>query len=189
MAKRVNIGIPTPPNIQVNLVGDWEKVQYLLSNLDNSIKKGYDNGIDNISRKLLSIIRTAIISGQPPENSGVTWEPLSPTTLKRRPNEELYYLTGLFYRSIGLYKYKSRTLVGLAINNKRPNSNLTLNQLALILEYGSETKHIPARPLFKPSLKSFGGTKKISEILIRAIKASIVKETGISSRAIKIKLI
>ena len=62
-------------------------------------------------------------------------------------------------------------------------SGLTLNQLAIILEYGNE--NIPARPLWRPSLKSAGGPKELRNILMKEIRRSIMTRTVLKANQIR----
>lgn len=186
MAKKVNITLPRISDLQieVKLEGDWVRVQHGIDNLSPDIQKGYDKAINTFSKRILTIVKRAMASGTPPPNSGVTWEPLSPATIKRWGDHPIYYLTGLYYRSVGLFRYKSRTLVGLPISAKRAsNKNLTLNQLAKILEFGNE--HIPARPLWAPSLKAAGDTDKLKKEIIANIRSNLSKSFGIRPNQVR----
>lgn len=188
MSKKVNVTLPnlSSLNIELHLTGEWSRVQYGIDRLSPDIKDGYDRAVLSFSNHLLKIVKRAIISGSPPPNSGVTWEPLSPATIKRWGSHPIYYLTGLYHRSIGLYTYKSRTLVGLPIGTKRAsNKNLTLNQLAKILEFGTKDERIPARPLWAPSVKAAGGTSKLKKQILANIRSNLGKSFGITPNQVR----
>lgn len=188
MAKKVNVTLPrlSDLHIEIKSHGDWQRVIYGVSNLSKDIENGYNKSVEVFSSQLLRIIRRSMASGTPPPNSGVTWEPLSPATIKRWGDHPIYYLTGLYYRSIGLFRYKSRTLVGLPIGHKRsPKGNLTMNQLAKILEFGTEDERIPARPLWAPSLKSVGGTRKLKKMILANIRSNLGKSFGIKPNQVR----
>ena len=188
MSRKVNVTLPSLSNINIelHLTGEWSRVQYGIDRLSPDIKDGYDKAIEAFSSNLLKIIKRAIISGSPPPNSGVTWEPLSPSTIKRWGEHPIYYLTGLYYRSIGLYTYKSRTLVGLPIGVKlASNRNITLNQLAKILEFGTRDERIPARPLWAPSVRAAGGTQKLKKQILANIRSNLGRSFGIRPNQVR----
>lgn len=193
MAKSINVTIPnlSSLNLEIKLDGDWVTLDKLSNNLTKSVLDGYNKAIEIYSQKLLRIVKRALTSGTPPPLSGVTWPKLSQSTIDRYGSHNIYNLTGAYARSVGLHKYKSRTLIGLPINQvKRSTSGgITLNQLALILEYGNKDNegkgYIPPRPLWAPSLESAGGKKKLKAEILKQIRSSLYKGTGIRPNQVK----
>lgn len=178
MAKKVNITLPniSDLSLEIKLEGDWNKVNYMVENLGTSIQRGYDMAISKFARDLLRIVKRSLVTGIPPIGGGVTWQPLSPSTIKRYGKHPIYNLTGLYSRSVGLYQYKSRTLVGLPIGTRRSSQNkLTLNQLAIILEFGSRDGKIPSRPVWSPSLRAVGGKVKLRKSILTEIRRQLLK--------------
>lgn len=187
MARRVNITLPKVSDLtpQVKLEGDWEKVTALVENLGPSIQRGYDVAVNKFARDLLRIVTRSLTTGIPPIGGGVTWQPLSPSTIERWGQHSIYNLTGLYSRSVGLYSYKSRTLVGLPIGTRRASQKkLTLNQLALILEHGSKDGRIPARPVWGPSLAAAGGKAKLKKSILTEIRRQLLKH-GVRPNQVK----
>lgn len=181
--KSVNINIPAP-QVEIKLVGDWAKAINLPQQVVKAIAEGYADATASCSKDIIRIVRRAIKTGLPPEGSGVTWQPLSPLTIKAHGQHAIYNMTGFYENSIGVHTYKNRVLVGIPINVRTPGG-LTINQLAKLLEFGSKGKgNIPSRPLWAPSLASYGGTKKIKKVVIRNIRKAIVKNTGIDPKEI-----
>lgn len=177
--QRSSISLYTPPIPKIEIInkGNWVMVERGIGNLSQAIQKGYDIGVKKFTNKLVRIIRKAIMSHQPPAGSGVSWRPL-----KRNHPGGIYYLKGSFYRFIGIYKYRGKILVGMPAGQKH-YSGLTANQLAILLEYGSDK--IPARPLFRPSYKAAGGTRELRNILMREIRRSIMSNTSLKANQIK----
>lgn len=173
------------PQIELHLEGNWVGVQRLTAGLPESIKKGYENGSEKFSKLLINIVKRAIRSGRPPQGSGVHWEPLSDNTISRWGDHGIYDLKGVYSRSIGIHKYKSRTFIGIPIGSRpsNPRSGITLNQVAIILEYGSD--RIPARPLWAPSLKSVGGMGKLKKEIMHGIRTQLYKDFGINPKQIR----
>lgn len=178
MAKRISISLPrlSDLTLQVKLEGKWTTLENLGDNLGNAVKTGYDIAIQKFSSDLLRIIVKSLTTGIPPVGGGVVWEPLSPATIKRYGKHNIYYLTGLYSRSVGLFKYRSRTLVGLPYNTRRSSQKkLTMNQLAIILEQGTSDGRIPARPVWAPSLKAVGGKGKLKKSILTEIRRQLLK--------------
>lgn len=178
MAKKVNLPLPPIPKIELTDKANWTLAQNAIENLSPGIQEGYNKGTKRYSDKLLRIIRKAIHSGTPPPGSGITWKPL------KKGGHGIYYLTGAFSRAIGIYTYKSRTLVGMPLG-KRHYGGLTYNQLAIILGYGNS--RIPARPLFGPAITAAGGTSELKRVLMKEIRSSLIRRTGLNANQIKVK--
>lgn len=192
-SKTTNITIPQLPNIELHTTGDWVKVMDLTDNIGNTILKGYQKGSDKVSRLILNIVRRSLASGRPP--SGTHWPPLSQVynekLKKKYPGHKIYNLTGLYSRSVGIYKYKNRTLIGLPYNAKpsNPRSKISLIEVAIILEFGnrqSSISSIPARPLWKPSLKAIGGNNRLKKEIMWGIRSQLYLDFGINPKQIKL---
>ena len=181
----ISVYMPPIPKIEIRNTGNWVKVENGLTHLQPAIQHGYDIGVAKFSDKLIRIIRKAIHTHKPPAGSGVQWAPLKRNHdggIKRNHDGGIYYLKGDYYKAVGVYKYRNRILVGMPSGTKH-YSGLTLNQLAIILEYGNE--NIPARPLWRPSLKSAGGPKELRNILMKEIRRSIMTRTGLKANQIR----
>lgn len=190
-SKKTNITIPQLPGIELHLYGNWEKVQYLTDNIQKSIQKGYDKGSSKFSKKVINKVRSALQSGRPPSGSGVHWPPLSKSyndrVKKEYPGHSIYNLTGNYLRSVGIYSYKNRTIIGLPYNHKPSNkrSRITLIQVALVLEYGNRKGTIPARPLWKPTLTSVGGIKQLKKEIMWGIRSQLYLDFGINPSQVR----
>lgn len=194
-SKKVNITLPrlsslnieiSSLNIEIKLDGDWQALDKLSNTLQQTVYQGYEKGIATFSNRLVRIIRRSLRTGTPPPNSGVVWAPHSPATIAKWGEHTLLNLTGQYSETVGLYKYKSRTLIGLPINTSkvsRYNNKITLNQLAIILEYG--TNRIPARPLYAPAYKSVGGRRELKKELLKNIRSQLYKDTGIRANQVR----
>lgn len=188
-SKKVNITMPELPQIELHLFGNWQKVTSLISGMGPSIQRGYDKGVRRCSRAILIIVRRAVNTGLPPK--GTYWQPLSQATIRTHGKHGIYRLKGLYARSIGMFQYKGRTLVGIQANIKVPDTNITLNQLAIILEHGSKVNPdgggngIPKRPLWSASFKAYGGIDKLKKEILRDIRRSLIKEHGLNSSQIR----
>lgn len=188
MARKINIGIPSIPEIELHITGDWQRAITMGEGISSSIKKGYDKGVNKFSRSVLKIIQRAIRSGTPPSGSGVFWQPLSPATIKTWGLHRIYNLNGVLLRSIGIQRYKSRTFIGIPIG-KRPGNQrakLTLNQVAIVLEYGSSDGRIPSRPLFNPSMTAAGGREKLRKDIIWGIRSQLYIDLGVNPKQIRL---
>lgn len=176
-----NVYMPAP-RVQIKLEGDWEKVTAGIDGLPKAIRQGYDSAVDSFSKKLIALIRDAIYSGGP---EGTYWAPLSPETIKTYAKKGLtdtspWLRTGILSRSLGVYNYGDRVYIGLPSNAPYPDSlrgedsGLTFIQLVRLLETGSTKRNIPGRPLFKPSLETAGGRRKLKANIIQEIRRKLI---------------
>ena len=170
---------------EVELFGDWDKVQKLLDGIDLTIRIGTTMGQVSAANKLKAVIRKNIR-----ENGGsIGWPPVSRRyAMKKRsmgydPNN-LLVLTGLYYRSINIWSNGNTYYVGLKARtrNMRTGGKITLAEIATILEHGSVVKKIKARPLWKPSFKQFGGTARIKYLIIWHIRNQIRVRHGVNAK-------
>lgn len=116
----------------------------------------------------------------PPPNSGVKWDPHSISTIKKYGEHTLLNYTGQYKRSVRIVKQKNRTFVGLPPNlhrtlNSGKTSKRTLNQIAIMLEYGSRDGNLPSRPLWKPAFKAAGGKEALRKHVVNAIRKELRK--------------
>lgn len=191
-SKSVNITIPSLSSlgIQIKLDGKWSKLDTLAANLQPSISKGYEEAVKLYSRKLLKIIKKSLTTGIPPEGSNTTWQPLAQSTIRKYGPHNIYNLTGLYANSVGLHQYKSRTIIGLPLQKRKSSAGkLTLNQLAILLEYGSKDGStrgaIPPRPLWGPALIAMGGKKQLKSDIMKSIRSKLYSATGIRPNQVK----
>lgn len=198
---KTNIHIPVP-QVEIHLEGDWVKALDLTGGLAYSIREGYERGISDFSKRFLASIKKHIATGTPPK--GVRWEPLSPASYKSTkseyPDRHLYYMTGLYYRSVGIFSYKNRMYIGLPANTRYQNG-ATLIQVAKWLEFGTgefgnhrdgyesegNNPGIPARPLWRPTFQEMGGNKKLRAKIITSIRSQLIKNHGLTNSQIRVK--
>ena len=98
-----------------------------------------------------------------------------------------YYSTTRLEREqiLGLFELcpnqpKNRTFVGLPIGIKKitytgKTSRKTLNQIAIMLEYGSRDGNLPPRPLWGPAYKAAGGKAALQKEIRNAVRNSRIK--------------
>lgn len=164
------------------------KVQRLLDGMPKIYTKAWEKGSRNFGTKLRDLVKRCIFTGTPP--SGVNWPPLSESTIHSLGKHPIYYYTGTYYRAITFHNDGKRVWVGVGYNragstrnrfnksvagkarNTEQKSKLTLNQIAIILEFGSSDGKIPKRPLWEPAWKQIGGNKGLQQ----AVRKELLRE-------------
>lgn len=193
--RQTNIPIPQIPKINVKLFGEWTKAEGLLNGMPESIKEGYDKGVSVFSKRVLTIVKRCIRTGTPPK--GVWWQPLSDESIlkwkNKYPEHHLYYLTGLYFRSVGTYQYKNKTYIGLPSNHRRTVGGGTLVEVARWLEFGTQAgdgrgNGIPARPLWAPSFAEAGGKNGVARELLKQIRRKLIRNHGLRANQVKIRV-
>lgn len=185
------------PNVvpEIEIFGDWDKTERLLMGIDETIKIGISKGQASAATKILAIVRKNIR-----ENGGsIGWEPLSPNysrwkTKKGYNPDKLLFLSGTYYNNIIIWNTRERYYVGVKRGVTNPvtkggQHKITVGEIANILERGSKNKtsgrgsNIKARPLWAPSFKQFGGTKRIKSLIIWHIRNEIRNRHGVKVKA------
>ena len=168
------------------------KAKRLLDKMPDIYNKAFERASREFGERLVRLTKKCLAVGQPPPNSGVSWKPHSESTIHDLGVHPLLNLTGTYMNSIGIQRAKGRTWVGLNYNrqggsrnaygrsttgqarvNQDPKSKLTLNQIAIINEFGSKDGKIPARPLWQPAWKSLGGNRAYQALLKSYIKKGL----------------
>lgn len=181
-SKSVNITLSTPVGPLEIYVDKREqaRAERLIAKTPSILTEGYTKGTEKFGNQLLRIVRRSLNTGVPPRGSGVSWPPHAPGTIKKYKkygDHTMLNLTGQYARSVTLVKGKKRTFVGLPIGIKKitytgKTSRKTLNQIAIMLEYGSRDGNLPPRPLWNPAFKAAGG----KAVLQKEIRNEIRKE-------------
>lgn len=189
-SKSVNITLSTPVG-SLEIYADKReqaRAERLIAKTPSILTEGYAKGTEKFGNQLLRIVRRSLNTGVPPRGSGVSWPPHAPGTLKKYGTLKKKYrdhtmlnLTGQYARSVTLVKGKKRTFVGLPIGIKKitytgKTSRKTLNQIAIMLEYGSRDGNLPPRPLWNPAFKAAGGKAALQKEIRNEIRKEIRKE-------------
>jgi hypothetical protein len=189
-SKSVNITLSTPVGPLEIYVDKREqaRAERLIAKTPSILTEGYAKGTEKFGNQLLRIVRRSLNTGVPPRGSGVSWPPHAPGTLKKYGEKKygkkkygdhtLLNLTGQYARSVTLVKGKKRTFVGLPIGIKKitytgKTSRKTLNQIAIMLEYGSRDGNLPPRPLWNPAFKAAGGKAALQKEIRNEIRKEI----------------
>lgn len=188
-SKSVNITLSTPVG-SLEIYVDKRKqarAERLIAKTPSILTKGYEKGTEKFGNQLLRIVRRSLNTGVPPRgSSGVSWPPHAPGTIKKYKKYKKYedhtmlHLTGQYARSVTLVKGKKRTFVGLPIGIKKitytgKTSRKTLNQIAIMLEYGSRDGNLPPRPLWDPAYKAAGGKAALQKEIRNAVRNELRK--------------
>ena len=97
------------------------------------------------------------------------WAPLSPGWVAKKGHGEQWYYTGRLEKAIEYNIEGDEVHVGILKHEAYPETGSTVAVVAASLEYG--TRHIPARPLFRPVFKE--QAKGIVKAAEKDIKARI----------------
>lgn len=184
MAKKVNINISLPIG-SVQIYVDPRKqrqAERLIAKTPSIMKLGYELGTRKFGNQLLRIVRRSLNDGLPPPGSKVSWPKHSIATLKKYGAHTLLNLTGQYAKSVTMVTQKDRTFVGLPLRLKKTTyfgktSRKTLNQIAIMLEYGSRDGNLPPRPLWKPAFEAAGGNVVLEKEIRNQLRKELRKYT------------
>lgn len=181
------------PQFEIYNEGGWVTAENIPKEAARAMKGGYDNAVTHFAKSVLRIVKNSIMRGQPPR--GTYWPPLSEEYVKKwdsiYPGHHLMELTGQYLRSVGMYTRGKSTYIGVVRGQKRtgPHNgerNLTMNQVAIIQEFGSADGRIPARPLWGPAVRQYnsGDSNRFGSDILQQIKYKLLY-AGIEYRQIK----
>ena len=183
-SKSVNINISTPIGPLEIYVDKREqaRAERLIAQTPSILTKGYAKGTEKFGNQLLRIVRRSLNNGLPPPGSKVSWPPHATATLKKYGAHTLLNLTGQYARSVTMVTQKDRTFVGLPpglrkITYSGRTSRKTLNQIAIMLEYGSRDGNLPPRPLWKPAFEAAGGNVVLEKEIRNQLRKELRKYT------------
>lgn len=188
-SNKVSIRLPEMPQVEIKIHGEWQKADALINGMAPEVLAAYHRGATRCSKALVRIIRRAIKTGLPPGDA--RWPALAKSTIKSHGKHNIYHLSGLYGSVIGLRQYKNRTVIGVPINMKVPNTDLTLNQLGIILEHGSaidsdgDGNGIPKRPLWAPAFKEYGGVGRLKVEILRDIRRGLIARFHLRANQIR----
>ena len=154
------------------------QAEKLIAKTPSIMKLGYELGTRRFGNQLLRIVKKSLNTGVPPLGTHASWPKHSLATLKKYPAHTLLKLTGQYARSVSIVKTKNRTFVGLPIGIKKitytgKTSRKTLNQIAIMLEYGSRDGNLPPRPLWAPAFKAAGGKAALQKEIRNEVRKEI----------------
>lgn len=165
------------------------QAERLIAKTPSIMKLGYELGTRKFGNQLLRIVRRSLNKGLPPPGSKVSWPPHATATLKKYTAilkkyraYTLLNLTGQYARSVTMVTQKDRTFVGLPpglrkITYSGRTSRKTLNQIAIMLEYGSRDGNLPPRPLWKPAFEAAGGNVVLEKEIRNQLRKELRKYT------------
>lgn len=166
------------------------QAERLIAKTPSIMKLGYELGTRKFGNQLLRIVRRSLNKGLPPPGSKVSWPPHATATLKKYATatfkkyraHTLLNLTGQYARSVTMVTQKDRTFVGLPpglrkITYSGRTSRKTLNQIAIMLEYGSRDGNLPPRPLWKPAFEAAGGNVVLEKEIRNQLRKELRKYT------------
>lgn len=179
-SKSINITLSIPIGPLEIYVDKREqaRAERLIAKTPSILTKGYEKGTEKFGNQLLRIVRRSLNTGVPPRGSGVSWPPHAPGTIKKYGDHTMLNLTGQYARSVTLVKGKKRIFVGLPIEIKKitytgKTSRKTLNQIAIMLEYGSRDGNLPPRPLWAHAFEAAGGKAALQKEIRNEVRKEI----------------
>lgn len=157
---------------EVKLIGDWAAAKGIFGNLEYAIKVGSMKGQRAAARELYKIVRRRL------RNSEFS-TPLSPDYAAQKASDgydpdRILTRTGTYYRSIKIWQKGNAYYVGVKGRTFAPGSKRTVGQIALMHEVGGG--RLPARPLWAPAWKEFGGKRRLRALMMWHIKREIAKQ-------------
>lgn len=162
------------------------RAERLIKKTPSILTEAEKKGTRRFANRLLKIVKRCLTTGTPPPGSGESWPPHSAATVKQLGAHTLMNWTGQYKNSVGIFTSRKRTYVGLPSNVRKQRKALksgktstartrTLNQVAIMLEFGSRDGNLPPRRLWNPAYKSAGGNQQLSKDIRDEIRKELRK--------------
>lgn len=179
--------VSNAPIPHFQLIGNWAQTSKFINDLPLLIREGARQGQEAAAEKIVKIVKKNIRQNGP---QGITWpqysEKYRANKIKRGGNPDTFLrFRGKYYSSIKVIKWNNTIYAGVhpherSVSNKR---RIRISKIAKLLEMGSPSRNIQARPLWAPSFKEFGGKTRVATHVNFHIRKLIAIRTGL-----KIKL-
>lgn len=134
----------------VKKFGNWNLAGRFINNLKSDIEESNRVTLQRISIKARD---TAV---KHLRNQDLGWVSLAPETRRRKQNkglsEKTLIATSSYFQSITAFSTSTHAYAGVKKTAKNKDGEI-IADIAKVHEYGSKTRNIPARPLWRPTYK------------------------------------
>lgn len=161
--------------IKYEFFGDWDKADDIITRLPQRVMKAVNSAVWDYAEDYHKNILIAITMGLS------SWAPLSQKTLAYKSSHGyysgFYQMRGVLIDAVVIEKHKRGIRVTISSDPQYMNKQrtLTASQVMNILEHGSVTNGIPARPLFGPVWKKMGGNRGFMKHIEMRVGRSLKK--------------
>ena len=167
--------------IRVEELGDWKALSRQLQSLPKKVRKATVDAMEAYGKKYHRAVLKAIDT-----NGQKLPQPWAPLSLKYAKYKQahggdpstMYVWQGTLRSAIQVVRSEDG-LVTVGIDKdtrgsgRGGNSKLSASQIARILQSGSITHNIEARPLFPQVWKQMGGNRKLSESVVKHLDTKV----------------
>lgn len=160
--------------MNVKFTGNYDKTKSFAENLDSNIKKALSQSIKKVGMKAEAMAVKHIT------NQDLGWKPLSKRYLgmklkstKPKLSEKTLIATTAYEQAITTKKTDKGVFIGVLKGVKNENGQ-EIAKYAVINEFGSTARNIPARPLWQPVLSELRDWIKTSKTIHNEVKNQIV---------------
>lgn len=134
--------------ITIEKFGDWGLVMNLAANMANDTINARRHFLKLMGNEVVKIAKDTI------ENQ-LSWAPLSPKYAaekeRRGQGNKIYIATETYLSEIKSRVNSDGTQCFVGVDNQaREKNGESISMIAKVMEYGSVSRHIPARPLWRP---------------------------------------
>jgi len=122
-----------------------EIIRWLKQEVEKEFEKAIKGAIKESADLIAERLREGIKEGRP------GWEPLKPSTIKRKHHGQILYETGDYLEHIESWTDEDglKGYAGVRAGIMHRRGRIEIAKLALIHEFGAPERNIPARPNFR----------------------------------------
>lgn len=163
------------PSLSFKKVGQWDMFNHLTKNIDRDLYKGAIAGQKKVVEKIASIVKGHL------RNQDLKWKPLNKAYASRKANDYILLKSWKYYNAISIQRTKrDEFFVGVekGLYYRGRWGSIQVAYMAYLHEVGTtgiwgKPIELPARPLWKPSIKEFQKNFGIEETITKAIRTHL----------------
>jgi len=154
--------------------GEWDKANDMFNRFDERIAVGRKRAI---SKSVLFAEGTA---KKHLRNQDLNWQPLKSETVERKERKglsnKILIATSDYFQSITSFADSNQGFAGVRKRVKNRNGD-PITTIAMAHEFGSTKNNIPARPLWRPTLRKTKRWMSRTKVFASEIRKEIIKDT------------
>lgn len=134
-----------------NKVGDWEKVSRLIRELAPEFQRARQKCLKQFGLKAEAVAKKHMSS------QDLAWIPLKPATIaakiRKGQSENILIASSSYFQSVTSWVVDKTAYAGVKREAKNAETGEAIANIAAVQEFGSQSRSIPARPLWEPTAK------------------------------------
>lgn len=154
--------------LKIFKTGDWDEVQRKISALGSNIERANEIALHHVTAKgeriAVLYMRSQSLSWKPLNKQYLKWK------IKNKRSNKILFSSSTYFQTITRWVDGSKAgYIGVKRGIYETETKQEVANIALIMEFGSPARGIPARPLWRPTLNRLRSYIKVNKIFQKII--------------------